>query len=387
MGILLAVLRTVGIILLILLLIVLLLLLLLLFVPFRYRIRGGKEEGAGGGTLRVSWLFHMLELEAEAGYRSGDGLSVGKDIRIFGLSLIKLLNELKDNDKDDYTPYAALDLTEGQGSAELGEIISSEESGHEAENAAEVQVGEASASESGPAAETDTVSAENEDQASAEIGQEMNSGRSQGEQIGDYLSALAGMAREYLDAAVRRIQDGFLSGSGRVVRFCVSLFFRAAGLIWRAFCLLFRLLGLPGRLEALRAELVGKALRLLRLARRWKSFLFDDRTRGALVFLKKTAGKLLRHVLPRKLKGDLTLGFEDPSLTGNVMAVKSAIYPLIKPADFTIRPYFNGARFEGEIDAGGRVYLFYLAYLTITTILNKNIRYVISNLKHMKEED
>ena len=99
-------------------------------------------------------------------------------------------------------------------------------------------------------------------------------------------------------------------------------------------------------------------------------------------------GRVRKSTYPvvRKLSGRLEVGFDDPSLTGNMMAVYAAVYPLYLN-DFELTPYFNETRFEGKADIRGRIYLFYLAYLAVTTILNKNIRYVISYLKHMKEED
>ena len=95
MAILLTILKVIGIILLVILGIVLLLICLVLFVPVRYRIRGRFDDEEKRGTATVSWLLHAISVTA--GYGAGEG--VVKDLRVFGIPVLKLKEKLSGRKK------------------------------------------------------------------------------------------------------------------------------------------------------------------------------------------------------------------------------------------------------------------------------------------------
>lgn len=89
--------------------------------------------------------------------------------------------------------------------------------------------------------------------------------------------------------------------------------------------------------------------------------------------------RLLRHVLPRKLKGWITYGFRDPYLTGEVTAYAAAFYPVYGD-HFLLDPDFEQKIFEADCSGKGRIRLGYLAYVGIRLFLVKEIRSLIFKL-------
>ena len=74
-----------------------------------------------------------------------------------------------------------------------------------------------------------------------------------------------------------------------------------------------------------------------------------------------TEGKaLFQHIRPRKIKGNIRFGFENPANTGEVLGILGIIYPVL-PRKLTIIPDFNQSVLEGSLEARGRVYgIFFL---------------------------
>lgn len=395
MGILFFILKLIGKILLILLLLLLIIILLVLFVPFRYQIAIDKEGSGGGGTATVSWLLKMIQVTVGADIRSETGFKMIKDVKIFGVSLFALLGKKKGGAKTS-------EDTAAPGPAETPP-----------ETAAVPEIGDASpagaetpAEES--ALETDDVTEESEAAGKSDVTEETESipPEDQGETAGaepepaeeppkepevkakprDVIKVLGNQLISFIKDIPARILNFTLVNSYKIMELFVRLLLLAGTIIWKVFSIIFRLFGLVGQLETIRAAIFDKVFHIINLIQKWVAFATDVQVHEAVGFLLDRLKKILGHVLPKKLSGHLELGFDDPSLTGNVMAVYAAVYPLYLN-DFQLTPYFNETRFEGKADIRGRIYLFYLAYLAITTILNKNIRYVISYLKHMKEED
>lgn len=105
----------------------------------------------------------------------------------------------------------------------------------------------------------------------------------------------------------------------------------------------------------------------------WKKLLLSDSMKEAAAKLLGTGKALLRHILPQKLTGYLHFGFDDPSMTGKFLAYLSVIYPFTQD-HLVIEPEFEETILEGNIAFRGRIRLGYLLYLVLTVIFNKNIR-------------
>ena len=91
-----------------------------------------------------------------------------------------------------------------------------------------------------------------------------------------------------------------------------------------------------------------------------------------LIFMKmlEKVKKIIVHVLPKKIVGYFKFGFEDPSVTGQVLEILAVFYPLYKDG-FKIIPMFYDEIIEVDISFKGRLRIFYAAYIGLLLWLNK----------------
>ncbi len=402
LGILLTILKTIGIILLILLLLVLVIILLILFVPVRYKVHADKvgwDLNAGGN---VSWLLHMISVDVGYGIReSGYGGGFTKDIRIFGISIFKVRKWLAYRKKkkakaagpqeaepvsaetetapvnesqgvSTYTPEPSL-----KGAGEAGESPQTESGSGEAETPhTEPDTGEAET----PYAETDTEEAETpcaESDSGAEEAPraETESGT---ENSVDDAEPRGRSLPGRISGIVQKVSELLLSLPGRIYEILVTIFMK----ILEFFTML---CGIPGRIVAGCGLIIDKMLTVFGKITLITDFFFDDRTQDAIHMLLCKTGNLLGHVRPRTLSGHLDFGFDDPSITGRVLGILSVFLPQVGKT-FDINPDFENSHLECDITSSGRIYLFYLIYIAASTYFNKNIKYVIRYVKHLRKE-
>ncbi|MDY2607286.1 MAG: DUF2953 domain-containing protein [Lachnospiraceae bacterium] len=107
-----------------------------------------------------------------------------------------------------------------------------------------------------------------------------------------------------------------------------------------------------------------------------KEFISDDNTKEAFGFLKKEALILLKHIRPRRIKGYVHFGFDDPSYTGKLLGL---IYMILRgsPKEFRINPDFENKVFDGEIHAKGRVQCYLLLIIGIRLYKNDNLKLLL----------
>lgn len=126
---------------------------------------------------------------------------------------------------------------------------------------------------------------------------------------------------------------------------------------------------------------VWKRLKKIRLTFRgfcdkikeWYTFLTSDTMKAAFQFIKITGKKLLRHILPRKIRGRLVFGFEDPSWTGQVLGAAAILYPVYQDR-LQLIPVFDQAILEGEVRFSGRIFGGYLLWTAWQVYKNRDIR-------------
>ena len=88
--------------------------------------------------------------------------------------------------------------------------------------------------------------------------------------------------------------------------------------------------------------------------KRWRTLWNEDSTQAALRFLTEKGRKLIRHVLPRKIKGSITFGCEDPALTGQILGAVAIAYPLYGKG-VAVYPRFEEKILEGQLQMKGRI--------------------------------
>ena len=107
-----------------------------------------------------------------------------------------------------------------------------------------------------------------------------------------------------------------------------------------------------------------------------KGFLSDEHTKEAYYFVKNKLIKLIKHIRPRKIKGYLHFGFDDPSYTGKLLGL---IYIFTKGThkNFQINADFENKVLEGDVKIKGNIKIYFLLILALQLYKNKNLKMVI----------
>ena len=114
-----------------------------------------------------------------------------------------------------------------------------------------------------------------------------------------------------------------------------------------------------------------------------KSFINDENTKVSVSVLKKELIKTLKYISPRKIKGYLYFGFEDPSMTGKVLGV---VYAVIRGGmkQFHIYPDFDRKRLETDLAITGRIRLYFFVLLVIRLYRNRDVRTFYDRTKELR---
>ncbi len=127
------------------------------------------------------------------------------------------------------------------------------------------------------------------------------------------------------------------------------------------------------------------------------SDLFDEEKNAVELFLKRKSTKytidrlkikipkLLKHILPRSLTGNLFAGFDDPSKTGYLCAVMGILYG-IYGGNFEFEADFEEERLEGDVTFSGNIIPVYPIFNILSLHFSKKVRLCIKNLKVLRDE-
>ena len=145
--------------------------------------------------------------------------------------------------------------------------------------------------------------------------------------------------------------------------------------------LLGKIIGLPSRIKKALGKMKLTFESLCDKIRYWKDFLSEDVTREAILCIKNVSWRLLRHILPKKLSGYLKFGFDDPSVTGQLLGVLSLVTPIYR-SRFQIIPVFEEKTLECDVYLKGRVFGFVLLKIAIDVYRNHAVRTAIKKFQH-----
>ena len=115
-----------------------------------------------------------------------------------------------------------------------------------------------------------------------------------------------------------------------------------------------------------------------------KEFLSDEENKSAFGVTYGSLKKLLKHVLPRKLKSKVVFGTGDPCSTGQALGAASILYGMYGE-HVQITPDFENKVFEGEHYARGRIRIGTLLIIVIKLLLDKKFKQLKRNFKILKE--
>ena len=322
--------KIIGIILAALLGLALLILLLVLFVPVRYRaygIRSSRECRAEG---RVSWLLRLLCIPFS--FQDGE-LEI--KVKLLGFTI---LDPLKGEEEAFREPV--------QRKTEQSAGKKEETAGADAEKeeeTAEENAGEADASGSFEASQAD------ETETSARPAS---------------AGAVEAAAEPEDEASEGRFSRGFRE-LRRFLRAVIRFFMK-----------------IPRKLKNLKCtfqRFCDKIKRMVKRYREMKAFTLDERTKAAVSLVWKQAGILLGQALPRKIRGRLHFGTEDPALTGQILGAIGIFYPLFMD-NVKVEPDFEKPALDGELSLKGRLRIVTVLRIAWRLYRDKNVRYVYRRL-------
>lgn len=81
----------------------------------------------------------------------------------------------------------------------------------------------------------------------------------------------------------------------------------------------------------------------------------------------------------------LRFGFEDPSLTGKVLAGLSVLYPFLGD-NMNIQPEFEEVCMEGDVHLKGHIRLIHLIMMALKLLLDKNVRKTFKDAMELKDQ-
>ncbi|MER2025258.1 MAG: hypothetical protein ABS879_06530 [Eubacteriales bacterium] len=384
MSIILTILKVIGIILLIILLIILAILLLVLFVPIRYSAGGRKEGDVLEFSGKVTWFLRAVTVQI--GYEPGRA-GLTKDLRIFGISLFKLRDKLRSGKKGGVSADSAGGgNTEKAGADEIAlpeaeGVQSDPGTGTEAAGAVELS---AEADFGKDASDTLSEDGGEVPAAQKETVEEVPFAQPEGEEVPAEQTEEGGKP----ETGTSRIRAVYNKLTDRLFSVLSGIALRLNGIIGKLFSLVLKVFIKICLLPITIVEKLDKILRkigsICRKIGAVYDFFFDERVQAFLSQIMGLIRKLIGHVLPKKLIGYVRFGLDDPGYTGRVLAAVAPFYPKYGRS-FSVQPDFEDLVLEGKAELKGRVYLFYVAYIGLRAILNKNTKYVIRELKKLKE--
>ncbi len=111
-----------------------------------------------------------------------------------------------------------------------------------------------------------------------------------------------------------------------------------------------------------------------------KTTLENDIFKRAFSLVKRKLIRILKMILPDKIKADILFGTGDPADTAEVLAVYSALYPtLYKKVLF--EPDFDRKVLRADVHVKGHITLFTILYCVLVCYFNKDVKKTIKRFK------
>ena len=127
-------------------------------------------------------------------------------------------------------------------------------------------------------------------------------------------------------------------------------------------------------------RICDKIRTLLEKAESVKAFLTDEVHQSAFLKCLAELKKMAIRLRPKRIRGKVHFGFEDPSLTGRVLAGVSLLYPYWGE-HICCSPDFENKVLEGEVSVEGSLRLLPAAALGWNLLWNKNVRRTAMDIK------
>lgn len=329
-GIILTILKIIGIILLVVVGIVLALAGTILFWPIRYRVSAYKEQEEVKATVDITWVFRLLRCRAV--YETGKDFFYYVKIAFFQIlpEKEKKIEEGKqrqrDTEKAEQVKSKETEPEEGkqgQRDTEKAEQVKSEET----------------EPEEGKQEQRDTKKAE---QKEAEKSQKQT--EEAAEKKPSKTSKENQKAKENLQEEVKKSRKSVFERIEEKIQQIKFTFQKFCDKVKEVF----------GKLENL------------------KAFLTSEEMKEILKFLNEQRKYVFRRFKPDKFQVDTRFGTEDPALTGQILAAYSVAYPLL-PGNWNVVADFEETCLDCNVYLKGRIQLYVLLVVGLRCYKNKTI--------------
>lgn len=130
-------------------------------------------------------------------------------------------------------------------------------------------------------------------------------------------------------------------------------------------------------------DFCDKIKALIKKKEKLQEFLTNEIHQSSWRRLKQEIWKLLKFLKPKKLVLNLHFGFEDPSVTGKVLAALSMLYPFYLD-HINLEPEFDEKILEGDAYIKGTVRGLHLLIIICDLFFDKNIKTTYKAIKNWK---
>ncbi|MBO5033795.1 MAG: hypothetical protein J6D08_18310 [Lachnospiraceae bacterium] len=323
-SVLLTILKIIGIVILILLGLLLFLLLVVLFVPVRYKAKGGGQRDDFAAELRASWLLHIVSLRGIC----HKGQAFHLRLKLFGIPVydnLKINTRKMKNKKEKQTKTNSKEHTGEIQAASLEE--GAEENQFQADRQNEKTFGNSAQKQADCTIETPILTDNS-----------VFDGFDKGQQTQE----------EHFFQKVKRFVAVFVN------------FFKNIKFTFRKIC---------DTMVKIKDN-IKYYLELLQL----------DSTKRAFSTCAKQLKRIFKHVSPKKYQVNLHLGFEDPAVMGEVLAVWGMLYPW-HLGNIDIQPEFDHSVLEGTFLLKGHISVYTFVWTACILLFDRDIKHLMKHLK------
>ncbi len=351
-SVILTILKILGLILLILLGILILVVCLVLFIPVRYRIEGDYQSSKATVSSRVTWLLHFVSARILMEYENAFSLHIA--VRVLGIPIFdnkkKAAKKKKKESKEaDYNPeepspdgtdteiQAASTDNSGNSESNNEESASWQRSDLEELELEGTKVRETKGEESeileSEILETEIEEAEIEEAEIKEVEIEESKNEADKKSLFEKLYIIFGKFMQFIE----NIQYTFHKLCDTIVKIRDNLNY-------------------------------------------YLDLLQKQSTTRAIGTCKTQLMRIAKSLSPQKFQVNLHLGFEDPAVLGEILAVWGMLYPFHQ-GRIDIVPEFGQTILEGDILLKGKISLFVYLKVALILFFDKNIKQLIKQIK------
>ena len=120
-------------------------------------------------------------------------------------------------------------------------------------------------------------------------------------------------------------------------------------------------------------------------AKEFWQFLRADENQGLFKMVFSRIKKMLKSILPKKYRGHVRFGFEDPAMTGGLLGGISMFYPKYYKS-LTVEADFEHVKVEGKLWVKGRIIPGVILYHAIRVVLDRRVRRLIRKVRSQSKQ-